>query len=747
MPSDSYPEDTLAEIAVADTRIHSFTEQTGQGGLSPAKKRRGAVACRRCRRLRSKCINHQAKPPCEGCIAAGAGAVTLCVFPRRGQKDVDRQFRRRIRQTREHDQDEPDSERPLVSTGSCQSTSPTAVSSRGGAISAHGHSETRENCLRSTPLSTKKARQRRTACAFSNGPRASSLTANLSQEYDALPPNQDVVEGCKTFVTSYFQLGFIPKAIFLENLTRDPSSTSSFLLSCILSISSRFTLVLIQRYGSPTAATDHFLALSRTMAATEMYHPSLERTQAFFLLAIAEWGNGDRDRSSMNMGVAVRMAALLKLHREETYKFPADVLADQVVRAESARRTFWMIQSQENLHSGYTTPAPFSLDDITVTLPCEESDFAFGIAPFERAALAGTRPAIISPSLTNSPQRCLFATLIQAHNLWGQVARHAGRPDPASMREWEVDISTYHRLTTSLRTWEEEMPLRHKWSVWNLRGWRAESLHLAYLSVVMVLRLSNIVIRRIYLNHLISDLTTHLDVPSSRHSYKNVPEGFWKEVSFELFSNVLELHEQVDAYFNMRTRDEGFPAILVFCVYMCGSLASYLWRHPQLWPHIASSEAEEMAMGALRVLGELHQAWPMSARWQQGLQHIASPLSAATSPAERRVGFIAGGLKPVNPAEVTGDLATRHLDERPKLVTIRVSEAPPMTLGDDNSPSNPVSAEEEELDLGRDEQRQAIPSCQQMEAFPNELFDAELAAFLEGGLQYGLLDDWMIGPN
>jgi hypothetical protein len=51
----------------------------------------------------------------------------------------------------------------------------------------------------------------------------------------------------------------------------------------------------------------------------------------------------------MDMGVAVRMAALLKLHREETYQLAADASADQIVRAESARRSFWMIQSQENL--------------------------------------------------------------------------------------------------------------------------------------------------------------------------------------------------------------------------------------------------------------------------------------------------------------------------------------------------------------------------------------------------------------
>ncbi|KAF4840914.1 putative transcriptional regulatory protein [Colletotrichum siamense] len=362
-----------------------------------------------------------------------------------------------------------------------------------------------------------------------------------------------------------------------------------------------------------------------------MYRPSLDNTQAFFLLAIAEWGNGDRDRSSMDMGVAVRMATLLKLHREETYALLPDTEAEQLVRAESARRTFWMIQSQENLHSGYSTPAPFSLDDITAYLPCDESDFAFGVVPATRSALPGTPPALANPSLATGPGRCLFATLIQAHNLWGQVARRAGRPGLGSDdgAPWMAG-GNHSRMIASLRRWEEEMPPRHKWSVWNLRGWKAESLHLAYLSVVMVLRLSNIVIRRIYIDQIIRTLssTTEDALPQEGQATNE----FWRGMSHDLFANVVELHEQVEAYFSVRSRDEGFPAILVFCVYICGSLASYLWRHPQLCPHIAPSEAEGMAMGSLRVLSELHEAWPTSARWQRGLQQIASPLSNTTSP-------------------------------------------------------------------------------------------------------------------
>lgn len=52
-------------------------------------------------------------------------------------------------------------------------------------------------------------------------------------------------------------------------------------------------------------------------------------------------------------------------------------------------------------------------------------------------------------------------------------------------------------------------------------------------------------------------------------------------MSQELFKNVYSLYEQIDAYLPLRTREEGFPPIIVFCTYICGSLASILLGTPQ----------------------------------------------------------------------------------------------------------------------------------------------------------------------
>ena len=140
-----------------------------------------------------------------------------------------------------------------------------------------------------------------------------------------------------------------------------------------------------------------------------------------------------------------------------------------------------MLPGQTNLHSGHSTPFPFAFSDMTAQLPCEESDFAFGVTPREGAVLVGTQAAAAHPKLASTPSRSLFASLIQSHNLWGQVARRACRSerelDGVTPKPWDVG-SEYSVLSIALRDWEMNLPIKHQWSIRNLRGYKAESLDL-----------------------------------------------------------------------------------------------------------------------------------------------------------------------------------------------------------------------------------------------------------------------------
>lgn len=146
------------------------------------------------------------------------------------------------------------------------------------------------------------------------------------------------------------------------------NSVSPFLLIGILSISARFTPELCRRFSDSRAAADFFMDVAQAMVADEMWRATLDNTQAFFLLGLAYWGRGagtdggDRARSAVCMGIAVRMAGILRLHREETYRLPEGSTADDVVKAERGRRTFWVIQNHEYAAS-LPFPLPFLIAD------------------------------------------------------------------------------------------------------------------------------------------------------------------------------------------------------------------------------------------------------------------------------------------------------------------------------------------------------------------------------------------------
>ncbi|KAH9897590.1 hypothetical protein F4778DRAFT_744178 [Xylariomycetidae sp. FL2044] len=438
-----------------------------------------------------------------------------------------------------------------------------------------------------------------------------------SNIWSLLPPHEELMQGCRVFLTSCLQVGFIPKALFLEQIENDNDSVNVFLLLSILSISARFTPDLCHRFGGSKAACEFFMELAQAMVADEMWNISLTNAQAFFLLGMVDWGRGARERSAVCMGIAVRMVGVLRLHREETYILPPTAHADEIVNSESARRTFWIVHNHDNLYTQQHLPVSFRKSDITTLLPCEENDFAFGRIPAVRAALPGTIPALKDPSLVNHSCRSIFATLIQSHDMWGFIARdiYSAENESSADEPWKLD-SSYQRMTKTLRDWEANLPNQHRWSPWNLRGFKAEHVDLAYLSIVTITRLSNIVLRRRYLENI----SARVFDPASQHD--SAPRDFWESMSLELFTNVRDLSDRIDVWFAFRSADDGYPAILALCIYTCGSLASYLYRWPRLCLGL-SAGAEDILRRSTEILSTFEDKWATVSEWISNLQKVA----------------------------------------------------------------------------------------------------------------------------
>lgn len=247
----------------------------------------------------------------------------------------------------------------------------------------------------------------------------------------------------------------------------------------------------------------------------------------------------------------------------------------------------------------------------------------------------------------------------------------------------------------------------------------------------MVIRLSNIVIRRNYLE----------DIMSAKANPSNdlaEPQNFWDQMSIDLFTNVLELHEQVDAFFSLRSNDEGFPAMIVFCVYTCGSLAYYLANWPRLCPSLAV-RGPAILDRSMEVLKGLSGAWPLAMRWQQALTRVVQR-PAVPDP---------GNLNAQGPpSEQYADLPSDHethtqipLQQQQQQPKARPSSSANLDLLVNAAVQNdthnqapkvmPPTPQHAYLNVNYN----SVPQQQYMSpsAFAADDFEAELNAFLQGG--------------
>ncbi|KAI2637945.1 hypothetical protein GGS26DRAFT_603599 [Hypomontagnella submonticulosa] len=554
---------------------------------APPIKRRAPIACRRCRRMRSKCI-HEKAAPCKSCLEANVPEE--CVFPTRGELDQDRLFR-----------------------------------------------HPRQRADRKSKSDIKVKKESSASPGFVRNVLADYKLPKVENEWDLLPDVEAVIDGINTFTRNYYQLGFIPKKRFPEQVKENPSSTSVFLLLSILAISARFNEALRESHGDGLKAATEFMYKAQCLAVHELYEqPTLERCQAFYLLSIAEQGSGKSNTSYISAGIAFRMAALMRLHREEAYSpITSQSPVEHRVRAESARRTFWMLHSQDNLSSGPYKPLSLAPGDITALLPSDEDEFEDGLLPERRAALEGTPPALQDPSLTTLRPRSLFASLMQVHNLWGIIARRVlfnkkcGRPSDGD--------TEYAKLNRKLLDFEQNLPNEQMFNKLLLGGYRRFAIDLAYLGMTGCIRLCHIVLRKEYME----DMIRYAEGNPSNHEVR-----FYKSMAAELFFNVRKLYSQIKAHY-----EDGIEIGRVgsqmagFIIYSCGLLASYLYKFPQLDVHNTGHNAEAIqAEGRsiyshiITILREHQKAWPLAETWCTGLEKWYE------DPNPKRISFQAGTM-------------------------------------------------------------------------------------------------------
>ncbi|KAM0746461.1 hypothetical protein T439DRAFT_139196 [Meredithblackwellia eburnea MCA 4105] len=538
---------------------HHNTETSSHGKGEArvlTKTGRSVAACTRCRRGRKRCKNSGPTLPCQGCVASGTPEE--CVYTARGFGKKDREFR----------------------------------------------------SSRTIKLISRK----------SFGDTADAKNEELVR-HDLIPPTSVLIEVCKAFVSSYFQLGFFNEVQMIERV--EACALSPFLLLAILAISAPFCPALLnsaqEGINAPKdsdSLSESYAKRARDMMGNEMQNPCLDNIQAFFLLGVYEWAHGSQ-LGWIQMGVAVKMAGLLRLHREATYSLGPESTSDQVTNAEIARRTFWLIQTHDNhLSSGSGRPTSFALYDIDVHLPSSEDDFSWGQLPLQRAVLSGSAAASDHPELCELPERSLMATMIQGDNLFGEVAKEACDIQLSGARShpWET-TSRFESLKQKLHQWEASLPVRQTWSVQNVRRYKTKSLDIGFISITSTIRLSNVILRRMYLPQIAVAAELSSGPPSQQTATTMEALSFWTTMASEMYENAFQLSQQIEELFKLRSVSEGCPPSVAFGIFVIGDLFLYLLKYPQLCPRLAE-HALHCFNHALDTLDALP-GWRMAKRWSE----------------------------------------------------------------------------------------------------------------------------------
>jgi hypothetical protein len=139
------------------------------------------------------------------------------------------------------------------------------------------------------------------------------------------------------------------------------------------------------------------LARSRLRTSNAYSKPSIETTQALFMLGLHEWRARQGAQCFLTIGTAISCAEFLRCNEQvETYDEDEDAWPtarpmkreepelsseDQFTRAEIRRRTYWcgfILDSYVSTGSGERRRQRIRMDEINIQLPCSEKAFELG---------------------------------------------------------------------------------------------------------------------------------------------------------------------------------------------------------------------------------------------------------------------------------------------------------------------------------------------------------------------------------
>ena len=347
------------------------------------------------------------------------------------------------------------------------------------------------------------------------------------------------------------------------------------------------------------------------------------------------WGAGEGRRAWIYLGMAVRMVQVMGLCEEMSYPRDRVLSRDEFIHAEERRRVAWTAFLMDSLLSGGKgRKRSFSADEMRIQLPCEKDKFVWG-EPVRCERLDGRLPE--NPYIPIGDLG-IVAHSMRAADLWGTVARWACSNDEAL--PWDTH-SDFHRLSTRLERWRQELPSRLQYSLFSLHAHTATEQGQAFCYMHAIYFMAKMFMHRQYLPVLGPEKVKRADSVQDQFAADWIQ---WRKYSrHELFRNAAEVCEMLD---EMRTFGVFFLRGLVpwigFTIYTAVGVMLYCYNFPidEDDPNIIRRSRDRVINGCT-FLKDMNTQWPMANTWFETIKRMQAfyhnlQRKGETSPVERR---------------------------------------------------------------------------------------------------------------
>ncbi|GEM06656.1 zn(2)-C6 fungal-type transcription factor [Rhodotorula toruloides] len=457
---------------------------------------------------------------------------------------------------------------------------------------------------------------------------ASLGTGATTFDEAVLPPPDLVFEACQNFFQCYTQLGFLHRPSFLHQLQTQPDSISPFLVLCIIVISSRITPALADRYTSPALAAGAFAKLAHSRVLNELSRPpSLELVQALLLLSLHDAGTLFEYRAKALQGLARQMAETLRLHE------PVPSLS--VIENEVRRRTWWFLTFSIIPLDAQPSPTPayFQPGLVPVPLPSNEQDFTFGVRAHDERLFPNLARLPRSPTPTEDLS--LLGAYVTARSVFGEISRAVAplEIDSASLPPCWIPSSPLPALQSALDAFTALLsPIQH-WTTPNLLAYRASNLDLGFWSIHATLRAAQILLYRAYLPIMARVLSEEGGDVGLGGELPPGGKEYWRALAGKTVENAFGLLDEAVECLGAGSARKGMTPHLAFCVYIAGTVLTFLRLHPNLAPSHVPHAPSRIAI-ALSTMHQSASIWPVAEQWHRSLyQHaLSGPVDAHIVP-------------------------------------------------------------------------------------------------------------------